>query len=49
MFLLLGTFLPPEADKNLEIIDYERGYDEVIIVCLHFLWFLLFMIFVNVE
>ncbi len=25
----LGTFLPPEADKNLTLRDFERSYEEV--------------------
>jgi zinc finger protein len=25
----LGSFLPPEADKNLKLIDYERSFEEV--------------------
>ena len=32
----LGTFLPPEADKNLKLIDYERSHEEVSpILCFH--------------
>jgi zinc finger protein len=25
----LGTFLPPESDKNLQLLDYERSFEEV--------------------
>ena len=28
-FLFLGTFIPPEADSNLTIEDFERSYEEV--------------------
>lgn len=25
----LGSFLPPESDEKLTILDFERNYDEV--------------------
>ena len=25
----LGTFLPPEMDSNLELLDFERSWEEV--------------------
>ena len=25
----LGSFLPPEADKSLQVLDFERSFEEV--------------------
>ncbi len=41
----LGTFLPPEADVNLQVVDFERSFEEVRNVnCLRLGIYLLLMV-----